>query len=843
MSKGRPRFDKEEVRRAVRGDWSPVFAAICELDTRLLDGKHHPCPQCGGEDRFRCIDKEAGALYCNQCFRKENGDGFDAIEWLKKVDFTESLRLVAECLGVKPLNETKEAEKEKPAYKEIAEAVWSVAGGIVQSLKASGKDQANIAAPGGATGYEYPTSATEPARYVVVRYDYTWKDKDSQEVRGKEYRPFYQSAADNLWRCGDPPNQKFPLYNLPAILAADPSTPIYLVEGEKCADALIELGLLATTSPHGSRSVRKTDWTPLAGRSIVGSPDNDQPGEDYIADALRLIIEPTSAVVKRLPGLGPKEDAYDWITARRTAGHSDLDIFAELESLATISAAGVTTLEYEDDPHRLARINLDRYASHAEGATIRYWRDEFYTWKAARGCYRLIRNEELRAKIGTAVKEEFDRIGADKQVDFAERSKTDKLTNREKSEGPPRSRKVTRPLISNVVDAMKSLTILPSSINLNTWVDGELREQRRYIAMRNGILDLANFLSEDASPSTVLLPPSPGWFSMVRIPYEFSPDAKCERWKTVLDENMEGDEARINILQEFAGYCLLAKQDEAKFLILEGDGSNGKTVYLAGIEGILGFDNCSFVSLEMFGERFQINSTLGKLANICGDVGELDKVAEGHIKQFTDGNPMQFERKNASPFEAVPTAKLLLACNNLPRFSDKTDGIWRRIILVPWRVKVDPGKKVKGMKYAEFWREEGELPGMFAWALEGLVRLLAQGDFTKSDVCNRSLADYQQDSNPTRSFFAEALARNTGGSIPTAELYAEYRIWCEVNGYRPTSERTFGKDVVRTFPWAEKKRIGARGDRFYTYPELCYSEDYQPRTSPQSTEERQQEAF
>jgi len=79
---------------------------------------------------------------------------------------------------------------------------------------------------------------------------------------------------------------------------------------------------------------------------------------------------------------------------------------------------------------------------------------------------------------------------------------------------------------------------------------------------------------------------------------------------------------------------------------LEGAGSNGKTVYLAGIEGILGFDNCSFVSLEMFGERFQINSTLGKLANICGDVGELDKVAEGHIKQFTDGNPMQFERKN-----------------------------------------------------------------------------------------------------------------------------------------------------------------------------------------------------
>src|SRR5205807_310610 len=125
-------------------------------------------------------------------------------------------------------------------------------------------------------------------------------------------------------------------------------------------------------------------------------------------------------------------------------------------------------------------------------------------------------------------------------------------------------------------------------------------------------------------------------------------------------------------------------------------------------------------------------STLGKLANICAEVGELDKAAEGYLKAYTSGDAMQFERKYESSFSAMPTARLVLATNNPPRFSDKSDGVWRRLILLPLNVTIAEEERVYGMDKREWWEASGELPGILNWALEGFDRLRLQGGFTRS---------------------------------------------------------------------------------------------------------------
>lgn len=74
-----------------------------------------------------------------------------------------------------------------------------------------------------------------------------------------------------------------PLYNLPAITASDA---VVLVEGEKCADALMQLGIVATTAMGGAATaIDKTDWTPLAGKTVAVWPDHDDAGARY-ADAV-----------------------------------------------------------------------------------------------------------------------------------------------------------------------------------------------------------------------------------------------------------------------------------------------------------------------------------------------------------------------------------------------------------------------------------------------------------------------------------------------------------------------------------------------------------------------------
>ncbi len=81
-----------------------------------------------------------------------------------------------------------------------------------------------------------------------------------------------------------------PIYNLHLVAAASADTPIICVEGEKCADALAELGYLATTTFGGCNGSSKSDLSPLEGRTIIIWPDFDDPGQKYaklVADTLR----------------------------------------------------------------------------------------------------------------------------------------------------------------------------------------------------------------------------------------------------------------------------------------------------------------------------------------------------------------------------------------------------------------------------------------------------------------------------------------------------------------------------------------------------------------------------
>jgi putative DNA primase/helicase len=114
------------------------------------------------------------------------------------------------------------------------------------------------------------------------------------------------------------------------------------------------------------------------------------------------------------------------------------------------------------------------------------------------------------------------------------------------------------------------------------------------------------------------------------------------------------------------------------------------------LTALLGEENVSQVPLEMFGQRFQLTPTIDKLANICAEVGEISAVAEGVLKQFTAGNRMYFDRKGIPGIERYPTARLILATNNRPRFRDRSMGIWRRILLVPFRFTVPPTKQDRG---------------------------------------------------------------------------------------------------------------------------------------------------
>jgi P4 family phage/plasmid primase-like protien len=619
-------------------------------------------------------------------------------------------------------------------------------------------------------------------------------------------------------------------YFPPRTLAAlkDPSQPLIITEGEKKAAKADQerfpcIGLVGVWGWQKKRAKGK-DGKPTGERELIDSLasiawqgrlvyvcfDSEmnphvRGAEWHLAET--LIRHGATVRIVRLPAGDPGPDGTpakvgldDFLVAHGP------DAFRKLLAAAEEPKPpekGLTPNEAADDPHRLARLFISQRCNHADGPTLHRYREEWCRWDGS--AYRILPEEELRAELLQSVKAEFDRINLIAQ----------KLA-KEEGGSPPKVQKITKGLIANVAQALESLTVVPGTTEAPSWWDGQKWIGRNFIALSNGLLDLDALFAEKAN---VLLPHTPRWFSFNCLPYPFDPDADCPRWRAFLDRNLEGDRERIALLQEWFGYCLTPDTSRQRFMVFEGEGANGKSVACAVLEAMLGRENCSHVPLEVFGERFQLTPTLDKLANIASEVGELDKAAEGILKSFTAGDPMQFDRKFKPPIQAVPTARLVLATNNRPRFSDRSGGLWRRMILMPWRVVIaddDPGR-VFGMDKVAWWIASGELPGILNWALAGWDRLCRQNRFTTSKVCEQALADYRIQNNPARMFLLETCRESPDGQTPCGELYEAYAEWCKSNGYSPLADCSFGREVKRAFPKVEKREIRPMGSRFYAY--------------------------
>ena len=161
-----------------------------------------------------------------------------------------------------------------------------------------------------------------------------WRVRLDHPDKGKEMRPI--SFINGKWELKEPkfPDGK-PLYNLHEIINR-PDETVWIVEGEKCADALMKLGIPATTSGSAT-STTGTDWTALHNRKIICWPDNDESGYHYIQDILIILINKIlkiEIVDLRQLDLLEKGDCVDWLEINP---NSSLSV-----SLAVVKIIGMT---------------------------------------------------------------------------------------------------------------------------------------------------------------------------------------------------------------------------------------------------------------------------------------------------------------------------------------------------------------------------------------------------------------------------------------------------------------------------------------------------------------------
>ena len=194
---------------------------------------------------------------------------------------------------------------------------------------------------------------------------------------GKDIRPLARLSATHGgpgWIIGAMPPPR-PLYGLRDLLAGPNAlSRVYVVEGEKAADAGRRVGLLTVTSAGGASAAQQTDWSPLAGRDIVLLPDHDDPGRKYVQSVLshlvRLTPLPTVRLV-RLPALPEGGDLDDFVAQRPDISPEEVKgtIDALCEQVASVQpAAALDASAGSGDPRTTEVGAASRAASLNGGA-------------------------------------------------------------------------------------------------------------------------------------------------------------------------------------------------------------------------------------------------------------------------------------------------------------------------------------------------------------------------------------------------------------------------------------------------------------------------------------------
>lgn len=372
---------------------------------------------------------------------------------------------------------------------------------------------------------------------------------------------------------------------------------------------------------------------------------------------------------------------------------------------------------------------------------------------------------------------------------------------------------VSRRFVGDVTEAITGLVRIDNDRDPPFWIGGI--NGADIITAKNG-----NISSSDRNPATGrcrLLPHSPLYYTLAApLPFAYDPDATCPRFQEFLNEIMGGDIEYVNFLWELLGYLFMPGNPYQVFVLLLGSGANGKSTLIRVVEWLVGPGNVSHVPLGRFGDRFSLHEMIGRRANTGSEtITSIDAETEARLKELTGGDTIAAEIKFVQGrVNFTPSAKIIIATNQMPQFRDRSSGLWRRLWVVPFPVSIPEGRQ--DPRLAETLSTEA--PGILNRALEARDRLIAQGGFTVPSERASLLEDIRRSLDPVREFLATTYAESANGDyVPCAEVFASYTDWCHLNGVRSMDERLLGQRIRSVFPAVDRKQRGPRGSQLWVY--------------------------
>jgi len=329
---------------------------------------------------------------------------------------------------------------------------------------------------------------------------------------------------------------------------------------------------------------------------------------------------------------------------------------------------------------------------------------------------------------------------------------------------------------------------------------------------------------------------SPEHYAMYTLPYAYDPEATCPKFNKFLDEVLPDKECQ-DLLLHFLG-CVVANVAPKKldiFLVMYGEGSNGKSVLLGLIEYLLGDDAVSNVPLKDMCDTRMVPLMIGKTLNIDYDASTTGTIPSEPLKKLTSGDPFTSKLLYENVMKVKLNTKLIIAANAIPNIPELSKAIQRRIYALPFTAYFDEMERDKHIDP----KLHAEAPGILNKLLAAYKRAVKNDfNYKAPEVVDYLRQEMRYDQNPLVAFKEDCLVDSLtkageydGSYVFTDSLFEAYKNYCIEQNMKPKSKSSFVADlkkVLRTDPkrYNFKPKHPTTGARKKAIKNLAFTEEY-----------------
>ena len=294
---------------------------------------------------------------------------------------------------------------------------------------------------------------------------------------------------------------------------------------------------------------------------------------------------------------------------------------------------------------------------------------------------------------------------------------------------------------------------------------------------------------------------------------KFDPKAECPVYEKALKEtfkNLPDCDDVIRHFYEVIGYILHPEKTPAKWFLLRGNGSDGKTTQMKIISALLGSavlpESIERFSTGSFADSHATSSLVGKLLVYDDDLNKNIVLPDGTLKKLSEDGQITANPKGYQPFTFTKVCTVVMCCNGTPKTKDISKGFRRRAMVIPFdrgftKEEQDPTI----LKYII----KNELSGVLNKALEGLKRLKQRGYFQEPISCKEAKNSWLDSANSTAGFIrdcVEITKQYTTDKVSLNDLYMAYCNYCEEQNYLHVTAKNSFKESCMELGLAVKSR-------------------------------------